>query len=431
MSQQEQMKQMIRNEIQSISSLEERIILKELMEGVFLSLYGTNEQMYQRLEDRVMNDLAYDVNQYLIKTGLVERKFLDPTHHFMTVIQEQDWKEREITVKDVRQEIAEDGRCFLGTVFLKCDYLDIQNLMKNHHQALGTIRTDQDYEVSFSLEQNKSYLEKVEQFYHLFIKNGIPWQTVNCPYLFKMVDVYAVQIPTMCQEKEMIQSFHVDLGKLTSSVCYDLIPIWNVWHFKLDSVGFPLACKDHKSYEHEISIADYGEEFVYMVEGTLGITGVRQNGKKIMLISPKEKSQEWNVYSIRNGEEGKISKYTYPAMGNLRVDGFAERFQRKNGQVVKTKTELERVILGFNLEDYLEYLGCKILDGSELLTETYSMNPFLKDEIREDKRNKQLLLIFKPNDAGKASWLLRDLMSFVVSEVQELYPEYECGGKLE
>ena len=45
MDRQEQMKQMIREEIHSISSLEQRVILKDLMEGVFLSLFETNERM--------------------------------------------------------------------------------------------------------------------------------------------------------------------------------------------------------------------------------------------------------------------------------------------------------------------------------------------------------------------------------------------------
>ena len=42
----EQIKEMIRNEIQSIDSLKERIAFKELMEGVFLTLYEANERMY-------------------------------------------------------------------------------------------------------------------------------------------------------------------------------------------------------------------------------------------------------------------------------------------------------------------------------------------------------------------------------------------------
>ena len=58
----EQIKEMIRNEIQSIDSLKERIAFKELMEGVFLTLYEANERMYKNLEDRVINELAYDIN---------------------------------------------------------------------------------------------------------------------------------------------------------------------------------------------------------------------------------------------------------------------------------------------------------------------------------------------------------------------------------
>ena len=48
----EAMKEMIREEIQSIASLEERVVFKELMEGVFLSLYETNLKMYDGIRTR-------------------------------------------------------------------------------------------------------------------------------------------------------------------------------------------------------------------------------------------------------------------------------------------------------------------------------------------------------------------------------------------
>lgn len=48
MNQFEDMREMIRKEIQSINALEERVIFKRLMEDVFLSLYETNERMYIR-----------------------------------------------------------------------------------------------------------------------------------------------------------------------------------------------------------------------------------------------------------------------------------------------------------------------------------------------------------------------------------------------
>ena len=99
----EQIKEMIRNEIQSIDSLKERIAFKELMEGVFLTLYEANERMYKNLEDRVINELAYDINRYQIKTGLIERNYLDQSHHLMSAVCEEDLKKPRFQAGDLRQ----------------------------------------------------------------------------------------------------------------------------------------------------------------------------------------------------------------------------------------------------------------------------------------------------------------------------------------
>lgn len=131
---------------------------------------------------------------------------------------------------------------------------------------------------------------------------------------------------------------------------------------------------------------------------------------------------------IRGGEDRRIDRYTYPVMENLRKDGFAERFNRKNGQKVKTKGELERFIRGFELEGYIEYQDCRLEDEGGEPEETYSMNFFMKDEIRAQKGRRRLLLFFKAK--GKETWMLRDIASFIVSEVQELYPEYQCEGRI-
>ena len=115
-------------------------------------------------------------------------------------------------------------------------------------------------------------------------------------------------------------------------------------------------------------------------------------------------------------------------MENFRKDGFAERFKIRAGQPVKTKGELRRFILGFGLEDYIEYQDCRLEEPGNGMGETYSMNFFMKEEVREQKGKRHLLLYFKPKSPKE--WLLRDLASFISSEVQELYPEYQCEGVL-
>ena len=82
------------------------------------------------------------------------------------------------------------------------------------------------------------------------------------------------------------------------------------------------------------------------------------------------------------------------------------------------------------MEGYVEYAGYEILDRKkgERVTETYPMNGFILDEIRENEYRKHLLLLFRKK--GGQDFLIRDIMSFLVSEVQLLYGEYMCEGRL-
>jgi len=422
------MKELIRREIQSIPDMAERVAFKEMMEGVFLALYEKNEEMYRNLETRVMDDLAYNINQYRIRTGLVEKQYLDLSHHLMTPVCEGDVETTQYRIGEIRKKIQKEGKVCLSTVFLQGDVLEIEQMLKAEKTYQGILRTDTEYTVSVRLEPSRRYLEQIEHLYHLFMKNGVPWQTVNSPYLFKMMDLMILDVPDKAGDQVQASGIGVDFGEYNHMVHYDMIPVWNVWHLELEGIGFPIACGDHENYEHVVSIHDYGREHAYLVDEKAGIQSIRQNGDRLLITGQVANAKKWDIYSIRNGEDYKIDRYTYPIMENRRADGFAERFQKKNGQKVKTKGELERFIRGFGLESYIEYQDCQLEDGIQKETETYSMNFFMNDEIRNQKGRRRLVLYFKAMQQER--WLLRDIASFVVSEVQELYPEYQCEGKI-
>lgn len=424
----EDIKEMIRKEIQSIENLKERVAFKELMEGVFLALYETNETMYKRLETRVIDELAYDINRYQIKTGIIERDYLDQSHHLMTAVCEEDLAEPSYKAKDLREEIKNQGKVRLATIFVKCDALEMKAFYKNQDGFSGILYAGGEYTIPIKVELNKKYLWEIEHLYHLFMKNGIPWKTINAPYLFKMADVYVTEIPEEIPDGEPITRFGTDFGEYNQYIHYNMIPVWNIRRLKLDSIGFPIACGDYENYEHTISIREYGVEHAYLVEEKRGIRNIRQSNDKLMITGQIANAKKWDVYMIRKGVDYKIDHYTYPIMENFRRDGFAERFQRRAGQAVKTKGELQRFILGFGLEDYIEYQDCALVEPGLNKIETYSMNFFMQDEVREKGGRKFLVLYFKPKSREK--WLLRDLASFISSEVQELYPEYQCGGML-
>lgn len=421
------MKDLIHREIQSIPGLAERVAFKDMMEGVFLALYEKNEEMYRNLETRVMDDLAYNINRYRVRTGLVERQYLDLSHHLMAPVCQEDVEAVRYTAGEIRKGIQEGG-FRITTAFLQGDVLDIEAMVKDKKTYPGILRTDQAYPVTVRLEPAGRYLEQMEHLYHLFMKNGIPWQTLNAPYLFKMMDVIILDLPEAAGEKEVAVGIDVDFGEYNRMVRYDMVPVWNVRRLVLEGTGFPIACGDHENYEHVVSIQDYGAEHAYLVEEKAGIRSVRQNGDRLLITGKVANAKKWDIYTIRSGKDYKIDRYTYPVMENLRKDGFAERFQRKHGQRVRTKGELERFIRGFGLESWLVYRDCHLEDPAGGRPETYSMNFFMRDEIRDQKGRRRLVLDFEA--VGQEGWLLRDIASFVVSEVQELYPEYQCEGKL-
>ena len=198
----------------------------------------------------------------------------------------------------------------------------------------------------------------------------------------------------------------------------------------MDSVGFPVPCEDHRSYEHTISIREYGNEHVYLIDDTAHIYSIRQRENRLMIMGEEAEARKWQVYMIRNGSNRRFDRFTYPLMTNQRKDEFLERFSRRQGRRVRTGAELARLIQGYGMEEYVAYEGYEILDraGSVEITETYSMNDFILDEIREGEYGKRLVLLFRKKST--LTFLLRDIMSFLVSEVQLMYGEYRCEGRL-
>ncbi len=427
----EEMKEMIQREIQNIRKLEERAAFRELMEGVFLPLYETNQRMYEDLEDRIQEELSCDVNRCLIRTGLVEKGYVDVSHHLMTPMLSEDLEERSCSIKELKEALVEKGGFPLMTVLLQCDYLDIQELWSKDPEFQGTLKTEQPdrtWKIRVRLRRNITYLNEVAKLYKLFLKNGIPWQTVNAPYLYKMADVMLTGLEEGLTGQEKIQKIEIQFGTWSSVVRYDPVPVWNVRRLVLDSVGFPMPCEDHKNYEHVLSVQEYGAEHAYLAEEDEELQSIVQRDEKLCIVSSCSEAKKWSIHMIQNGRDSRIDRYTWPVLENRRKENFSEKFQRKWGMNIRTRAELARFIQGFGMESYVRYQDCEVLEQFPEAPQTYSMNFFVEDEIRDTKAQKKLLLSFYPGD--REPWLQRDIASFLVSEVQRLYPEYECGGKL-
>lgn len=427
----EVMKEIIQKEIQSIASLDERVAFKELMEGVFLTLYETNLEMYQGLERRVKEELDYDINRYHVKTGIIEREFFDASHHLLSPMEESDLTGNHYDMKEILRAVTQEGAFPLMKVMLRCDFLELQGLLEAQPVFEGIIETEepaQEWKVEVRLRENREYLKKIAYLYLLFTRNGIPWQTVNAPYLYKIADMVVTKLPEGITGREKIKQVVVRFGEYSKLIQQDVIPVWNIRKLELESVGFPTPCEDHRNFEHNISLRKHGTDHAYLVEDDRNIRSICQSGERLRIVCEAGEARKWGIYQIRSSEEQRIDRYTFPIMGNGRKESFTEKYQRKWNQQIRTKTELAHFIKGFVLDDYISYQDCQLADDFPGQRETYSMNFFVQEEIRNREAQKKLLLYFR---AGrKEEWLQRDILSFLVSEVQRIYPEYDCGGVL-
>ena len=137
----------------------------------------------------------------------------------------------------------------------------------------------------------------------------------------------------------------------------------------------------------------------------------------------------WNVLEIISSQKMQKKQYDYEIMSNKVKISFSNRMFQGISQKIKTKTDLARVVDSYEVSRFLKFKDTKLINIMDrTLKETYEVNDFIVDEIRDSNIKKVLILSFEAQE--KNNYLNYDILSFIISEVQFIYPEYECEGRL-
>jgi hypothetical protein len=425
------MKEELFNKINHVENLKDRALLKELLSEVFISLYEHSENMYECLEKRVFDEIEYLQQNYSLYTTIVKKQEFDPIHNFLYPMIEEDTKEKEYDLKSILEIMLQKKQVKMFKIFFKCDYLLFKKLLKKDIQFKGTIKTDKKvYDAAFKIKKNTEYWEQVYTLYKMFIRNNIPWRTINAPYISRIVDVVLIDYEEGVTENEMIQEIHVDFEGYSKYIEYNMVPVWNIQKLILESTGFPMPCEKQVYFEHAVSLKGEGLEHGYLVEcDNEAIESIRHTKDGITIQSPIEDATDWNIYKVVKPKESKIERYNFELVSNSKKISFAEKLWNKSGKNIKTKAELIRMINSFEASKYLELKNVKIVRKEEnIIEETYNMNYFIIDEIRDSEYGKKMILYFTSKEDH--TFIRRDLLSFIISEIQLFYPEYKCEGRL-
>ncbi|WP_297428355.1 normocyte-binding protein [Clostridium sp.] len=419
----------IYEKLNEIKDLNDRLLLKKIMNGVFEELEEYSKDRLNDIEKRVFNEVPYIKEKYNIYSTIIRKDKLDITDDFLYPILKEDAEEKIYNTLEILEAIKNRKDKKMFKVFLKCDYLKFREFINKDFNIKGRITTDKRiYEADFKIVENRQYIDKVSKLYRSFIKNNIPWTTVNDPYIYKIADVVLIGIEGNLDRNENISTIEVDFGEYAQYVEYNMVPLWNIKELSLKCGGFPVPCIDKVSYEHDITIVKEGTKNGYLVdEENSEFNYITFTKKSVIICTSISESIDWKFLCIIDPHKNK--KYEYELMTNEIKVNFTNKLAFEKPYTIKTKTELARVINSYKVSKHLIFNEVKLTaDYPEEFKQTYEVNNFIIDEIREENVKKSLVLYFEP--INKEYYLNKDILSFLVSEVQLLYPEYKCEGRL-
>ncbi|NFK69243.1 normocyte-binding protein [Clostridium botulinum] len=421
----------IYEKLNEINDLNDRVMLKKILNSVFTSLEQHSEDRFNDLEERVFDEIQYLEEKYNVYSTIIDRKHLDVTNEFLFPMIEEDTEEKIYDVKTIIDNSNDNVSSKMFNIFLKCDYSIFKQFISNNSEITGTIETNKKiHKAYFKVKANIEYKEKINTLYKCFINNNIMWKTVNMPYINKIAQIFLTKCEDQIDEEEEIVKINIDFGDYSKYIKYDMVPLWNIKEIKLKCAGFPIPCIDKVNFEHDISIEKEGTNHGYLVnldEENMDYVTIKKN--YITITSKISASSPWLVYKIVNYKEDNAKKDNYEIMSNYKNVNFSNRFLFNNRYVIKTKSEIAKLINSFEASKHLRFRDLKIEELKfDEDKETYDANDFIIDEIREDNIKKSLVLYFEPKN--KENYLNNDILSFLVSEIQIIYPEYKCEGRL-
>jgi len=219
----------------------------------------------------------------------------------------------------------------------------------------------------------------------------------------------------------------VDFEEYSTQVAYGMIPLWNLRPLTEKTSTYPNPCVDKINYEHQFYSQRLDKDCAYLVRDTgVEITNIRRLDGDLYITCPLERPCEWNLYEVHQSD-GK-GKYPYPVLSNQFKESFSGSITELFRKSIKTRAEMARLIESFDYGDYVTFQGFEISSSipAQCAACNYNMDQFIADEIRTGGTRQVLVVQFTAKDQD--NYLNEDIMSFLTTQVQRIFPDYYCVG---
>ncbi len=424
------MKDELLKKLDMISNLDDRRLLKNILVDVFDSIVEHNMSMYETLRENIYNEIEDSFEKYYIYTTVDSIENIDPISSFYHPMIEEDLFGDEVDLSTLAESLASDEKTKLLTLFMEMSSLEINKLVLEERYYKCTITTESDVmNIKVRISKSEKYLKKIEDLYKVFQFNEKEWKTVNLGYAEKFIDVI-VEENISIDKNDKILEIKIDLGEYEKYKRPNYIMLWNIKNVNIDDKSFPKPLEDTIHHEHSLHIEKDDRDCGFLVNTNHDyIKYIKQTADSLIIANDTDLQDVWSIVQIENVNKNILKENVeYKALDNSRNLGFIGRFANEKALIVRTRGEIARIFESYALSKELSFQDVSIVDKYTRDIKTVDYNYFLDNNLRNDPKRSFMILKFLPRN--REDFLLYDKLSFFVSIVGLMFPEYKCIGEI-
>lgn len=404
----------IQEQVLEIQDVHTRKEAQEIVSHVLTPFYEQMKNAFGLLEKR-MAAIKEQAEDFQIITAIAPRKKVDITDCFLHPMRQEDMEERTILTEELWETLKQGKTYELFQVFVEDSYDKVLELIHTRQCFPVEIQTDYGrYSGKAVLEAADGYEKILQQLYEDFVQSGTEWKTVNAPYLHKLLKVMLTE--TVCPPDEAIQNVKVDFGVYADIMRYDYVPLWNVAMVQVKTSVYPRKSRHSIYFDHVIHGTKLRQDCSYLVHKADKVweAGRDMETGDLVITCEKRKPGEWILWEFAPEQNGGSRKTDCMRNGN--------GIKRPH---IRTQAEAIRFAQGLASSRYvtLQQVTTAAPENRKEV-KTYQMDLILPEEIRKKADAPRLYL--ECTVKNPEHYLNQDMLSFLASRFELIYPEYQC-----
>lgn len=336
------------------------------------------------------------------------------------------------------------GNIYLENVYLNLDLRKINEV--SEREFTGWVNIDgNNYEIKVRFAKDESYLDEIKKLHNSFELNGKSWKTLNMAHFMRCYKVELIEYDFE-MERDVLEKIQngdceitYDFEEIQDKVLRNRELLWNIEKKKIISTIFVRPVKIDLSFEYTINFED-NEQILVSNHENEDILCCYYSGKnKLNIISKKNTGDVWDIFSIKPiekcrkmleiFEKNSENQENYFHFTNFKNESFIDKIQKKNKNT-RSRAFLEKYFLEYEfIKDEIILRDINFKENIEQNLDIYDCNENLKNEFQREYFDKKpkLNLFVEIKDFNEYS---EDKVSFLISEIQNNYSEFECRGYL-